>query len=204
MLYNHLRQLVRDATPGEPSLCPLCDAGLIARRGEIVVWHWAHRAKRSGTCPHQETDWHLAWKAAYVRFPAWEVERRITIGETVYVLDAVNLNTGRVREFVHSLSPYYVGKHRALLAAGYDVTWIMHGEPFFSTKGHFIRKGGIRRLLRPKAQELADALGDRLLVQVGDQLYRHWRERIYYPTERLHHGIGAFLAERSRSEKAPA
>lgn len=47
--------------------CPSCGATMISRCGEIKVWHWAHKGKRS--CDpwwENETEWHREWKN---RFP---------------------------------------------------------------------------------------------------------------------------------------
>ena len=46
--------------------CCLCGDDMIAKCGQYVRWHWAHKAKI--TCdPWQEseTDWHRYWKDAF-------------------------------------------------------------------------------------------------------------------------------------------
>src|SRR5262249_39193236 len=77
-----------------------------------------------------ETGWHLRWKAAYLTFPGWDIEVPVVVAGRSFRADAMNPGTGRVREFVHSLSDAYVAKHLALKAAGLDVVWRFDGEAF--------------------------------------------------------------------------
>lgn len=52
------------ATPGTRATCPYCGALMVAKCGEINVWHWAHGA--CAACDpwaSGETAWHLSWKA---------------------------------------------------------------------------------------------------------------------------------------------
>ena len=77
MLLNHARKTPRDWDDAVPSLCPDCGAPLLARRGRVAIWHWAHRAAAAGGeggCGATETQWHLLWKSVYLDFPGWEIE----------------------------------------------------------------------------------------------------------------------------------
>lgn len=50
------------AMPGMQAICPGCEEKVIARCGNIKIWHWAHK---SGLCKYDsepETEWHLEWK----------------------------------------------------------------------------------------------------------------------------------------------
>jgi hypothetical protein len=167
-----------------PSYCPECGEMLVARRGELVAWHWAHRpgpADRT-RCSQGETDWHLKWKLAYLNLPGWEVEYPVEIEGRNYRLDAFNPTTGRVREFVHSLSDDYAPKHAALAASGMEVLWLFDGDAFASERRSECRKGGIRRLLKPRAAELLEKVGPSL-AHLEDGLWRHWKENVWYPLE---------------------
>src|SRR5262245_13341052 len=48
MLLNHERKGPHNWDDAVPSLCPDCGARLVARRGMVVVWHWAHQAATQG------------------------------------------------------------------------------------------------------------------------------------------------------------
>jgi competence protein CoiA len=90
----------REAQRGLSAVCPVCDAGVIAKCGDVRVWHWAHRGRR--TCDHwweSETPWHRAWKG---EFPErWqEVIQRAQSGEK-HIAD-VKTENGVVLEFQHS------------------------------------------------------------------------------------------------------
>jgi competence protein CoiA len=64
------------ATPGATATCPTCGEDLIARCGELVAWHWAHRSV-ADCDPWAERDsaWHRAWQD---RFP--ESMREVPVG----------------------------------------------------------------------------------------------------------------------------
>jgi hypothetical protein len=185
MLFNHRHQQVADYTEGD-SLCPLCSGPLIAKRGDIVIWHWAHKAKpndRNG-CPFAESAWHLSWKSAYLNFKDWEVEYPIVIDGQKYVIDAVNPATGRVREFVHSLSPYYEAKHQRLLHQFTDISWLFDYRVFGSSRGEYCRDGrGVKNLLKPRALLCAQTLQPHAKVHLGAKIMRCWKENIWYPID---------------------
>lgn len=55
-----------EASPGLEGHCPYCDQLMIARCGELKVWHWAHKGRRN--CDpwwEAETAWHRNWKAMF-------------------------------------------------------------------------------------------------------------------------------------------
>jgi hypothetical protein len=52
--------------PGFRGACPGCGGEVVAKCGEKVVWHWAHRVAECNYLSEPETEWHLDWKS---RFP---------------------------------------------------------------------------------------------------------------------------------------
>lgn len=202
MLLDHLRRRVEswDALPEprQPGHCPECGTLLVPRRGELVTWHWAHRPSPAAReCLHAgESAWHLAMKARYAAFAGWEIERRITVqdpdpwaeGERLLILDAVNLRTGRVREFVHSLSPRYMRKHALLTQSGLEVRWILDGGEFISARAVWTRDGrGRRHYLKPRARDFAVRTGEATWAMEPDgALFHHWRHGIWYPNAAQH------------------
>lgn len=185
MLLNHARQRVAQWTGNTPTLCPDCGGDLIAKRGQILIWHWAHRVKPDSTknfsCAYSESLWHLAWKDAYDALPNWEIETRIEIDGKKYRVDAANLKTKRVREFVHTISDSYVDKNDALISAGYDVMWIMDGEKFCSVdRIHPLRwPHAFKWLLKPSAYALHARLKPKgVHVHQDGQLYHEWHKRV--------------------------
>ena len=88
------------ATNLKGALCPVCDAEVIAKCGNIKIHHWAHKSKKK--CDHwwdTETQWHRDWKN---EFPIdWqEVVHTSKTGEK-HIAD-VKLPKGLVVEFQHS------------------------------------------------------------------------------------------------------
>ena len=180
MIYNHERKAVWQWESGE-SLCPECGCRLISRKGEMVCWHWAHKAghRSNSDCPHEESAWHLAMKFVYLEFNGWDIEVPVFAVGKKYRADAMNVTTGRIREFVHTLSPYYFQKHLDLKIGGYNVVWIADGKEFSSLRLTTTRNGGVKRLLKPKAIALHKSVG--LLVHHDALLWREWNYDVWFP-----------------------
>jgi competence protein CoiA len=89
-----------EAQPNLAAACPVCNSLMVAKCGEVKLWHWAHHGSR--LCDHwweNETEWHRTWKG---RFPTdWqEVVQRAESGEK-HVSD-VKTDRGWVIEFQRS------------------------------------------------------------------------------------------------------
>ena len=96
-LVNGQRQ---EAQPNLSGECPVCGQATVAKCGEVKIWHWAHKGRR--TCDpwwENETEWHRTWKG---QFPeAWqEVVHPANSGEK-HIGD-VTTDQGWVIEFQHS------------------------------------------------------------------------------------------------------
>lgn len=113
----------RKAERGLSGICPVCESRLIAKCGELRVWHWSHLSDR--LCDpwwENEGDWHRAWK---VRFPAecQEIVRWSDTGEK-HIADVL-MPDGRVIEFQHSrIAP---DERRAREAFYGSMVWIVDG-----------------------------------------------------------------------------
>lgn len=128
-------------------------------------------------------------------FEHWQIEQPVTVGGKRYVVDAVNRRTGRIREFVHSISPFYLAKHSDLAEkARFDVRWIIDGHAFASRRQIHLRENGIKRLLRPRAFLLAEKLGANVRVHYAGQLWRHWERNIWYPDQHADAVVDAFVS----------
>src|ERR1043166_1136327 len=66
MFYANSRGKKIEATPRSEGYCPLCKKRLIPKCGQILVWHWAHRAG-ADCCSwsEPESEWHLGWKRLF-------------------------------------------------------------------------------------------------------------------------------------------
>ena len=178
MLFNHKRQLVSDWTEGQESICPECETALVAKRGQIKIWHWAHKSNEAG-CGSYETDWHLVWKMTYLLYPGWEVEYPLEINGSRYRIDAYRKETGSVREFVHSLSEHYTDKHMKLVEADYDVLWIWDGAEFKSAYAGKMKHTDTTHYmgvnwLKPRAAHIYRILGGYL--HYNSEFFRSWKK----------------------------
>jgi hypothetical protein len=104
-------------------------------------------------------------------FNGWRIESPIDIDGARYILDAIRPDTRKVREFVHSLSPYYEKKHISLRDNGFDVAWIFDG----------VSKGGIKNFLKPRALMLWRLIGG--MVHYESCLWRHWQDDVWFPAK---------------------
>lgn len=89
-----------EAQPRLSATCRSCGAHVIAKCGNLRVWHWAHRSVGDcDTWAELETEWHRAWKN---EFPVdWqEVIHTAPTGER-HIAD-VKTQSGMVIEFQHS------------------------------------------------------------------------------------------------------
>jgi hypothetical protein len=153
------------ATPGAQGVCPSCDAVLLAKCGEIVVWHWAHVARGREDCDpwsEGETVWHRDWKR---RAPADCVE---------VVMGAHRADIkigGRVIELQHSaLSPAAIREREQFYP---DLLWVWDATAAFRGQRLALRdRGGYvtftwtfpRQSLAACRQPVWLDLGDRLLA----------------------------------------
>jgi hypothetical protein len=108
---------------------------MVAKCGEVRVWHWAHHIKRA--CDpwwENETVWHRAWKDEFP--PAWqEVVERADDGER-HIAD-VKTDRGWVLEFQHS---YLHPEERRSRNAFYrQLVWVVNGRRRKTDYKQFVR-----------------------------------------------------------------
>lgn len=113
----------QEARPNLSGQCPACDRVMISKCGEVKVWHWAHKGRR--TCDpwwENETEWHRDWKG---QFPvSWqEIVQKDDRGEK-HIAD-VKTDRGWVIEFQHS---YIRPEERRARDAFYTkLIWVVDG-----------------------------------------------------------------------------
>lgn len=124
----------REAERGLSGECVGCGGPMIAKVGEVVIPHWAHKSRRF--CDRwweNETDWHRMWKG---HFPnAWqEVRHRAADGEW-HIAD-VKTAHGWVLEFQHSaIKP----EERRAREAFYDkMLWVVDGKRLDKDEARFL------------------------------------------------------------------
>lgn len=54
-----------EAQRGIYGKCPLCGGDVLAKCGEIISWHWAHKTKECDSWSEPESDWHRDWKNCF-------------------------------------------------------------------------------------------------------------------------------------------
>jgi competence protein CoiA len=90
----------REAQRGLSGKCRFCGDAMIAKCGQLRVWHWSHRVTR--TCDpwwEPETEWHRDWKTHFPK--AWQEFIHQPEGGEKHIAD-VKTESGVVLEFQHS------------------------------------------------------------------------------------------------------
>jgi competence protein CoiA len=100
MKFAFVNEQRQESQPNLIGKCQGCGNPMIARCGEIRVWHWAHRGRRHcDSWWENESQWHRDWKG---QFPVeWqEIVHHAKDGER-HIAD-VKTDAGWVIEFQHS------------------------------------------------------------------------------------------------------
>lgn len=110
------------------ALCPLCKTPLVAKCGDIKIWHWAHKAffTDCDTWHQGETEWHIQWKSL---FP--EDTREVVIGD-----HRADVKLGQtILEFQHSYLSHkeFTERENYYHSLGLNVVWIFDARAFSTT-----------------------------------------------------------------------
>jgi competence protein CoiA len=88
------------AAPGVEGWCPACQEKMIAKCGEIKIWHWSHIGGTDCDDWHEPmTQWHIDWQSNFT-FDLQEVV--MSKGDQVHRADVRLLPSKIVVEFQHS------------------------------------------------------------------------------------------------------
>lgn len=72
--------------PNGRILCPTCNSILIAKCGELNIWHWAHENKEECDNWNYEpkTQWHIEWQS---NFKTEQIERYLNKNNQIHIAD---------------------------------------------------------------------------------------------------------------------
>lgn len=121
MLYALVDGSKSKAMPGLHGLCPDCKAMMIAKCGEINVWHWAHESMNSCQSA-MESDWHRFWKECAA---SWRCEVPIENHRA----DIIACN-GQIIELQHSQLPPEIVREREEFYR--DMLWLIDASQFIN------------------------------------------------------------------------
>ena len=114
-----------EARPRLRGMCQCCGCQTIAKCGDHVVWHWAHRQREDcDSWWESETEWHRSWKD---RFPlAWqEVVHRDPVTGEKHIADVKTPN-GLVIEMQNS--PIHPDEMRSREEFYGEIVWVVNGD----------------------------------------------------------------------------
>jgi hypothetical protein len=112
-----------EAQPNASGKCAACGHSMIAKCGEVKVWHWAHKsAPPCDSWWEGETEWHRGWKE---KFPAeWQEIAHVGKSGERHIAD-VKTAHGWAIEFQHSfLNPE---ERRSRDAFYQKLVWVVDG-----------------------------------------------------------------------------
>lgn len=131
--------------PKATATCPCCDSDVIAKCGDIKVWHWAHKSKQM--CDHwweNETPWHRKWKN---KFPdKWQEQIHIADDGERHIAD-VKTPSGFVIEFQHSPIALEERTYRENFYE--DMCWVVDATRLKSDAAKFNRAPTLSNLTYP-------------------------------------------------------
>lgn len=106
------------ANPNQKALCPTCREEVIAKCGNINIWHWSHKADTDcDSWGEGETGWHIGWKN---EFP--KEMQEVVVGE--HRAD-IKLPSGKVIELQNSsISSEDIQKRENYYA---NMIWLING-----------------------------------------------------------------------------
>lgn len=118
MIYANKNNEKIMASPSNKAICPLCDKEVIAKCGQIKVWHWAHKADDCDHWHEPESQWHLDWKSQ-IRKDCVEVKCQNHRAD-------IKSPTGMVVELQNSNMPMEIAQEREEF---YDsMVWLVNAE----------------------------------------------------------------------------
>lgn len=100
MKYAIVRENKTEAFKGGRGICPNCSSELIAKCGDVMINHWAHKATHNcDTWWENETEWHRNWKNNFPK--EWQEIVHFDESGEKHIAD-VKTNKDWVLEFQHS------------------------------------------------------------------------------------------------------
>jgi len=131
MKYALVNGVKTPPSPKSTGVCSCCNEPVIAKCGEIKVWHWAHT--NLDNCDNwwePETEWHRVWKSHFPIDNQEVIQIDPLYGEK-HIAD-VMLNNGVVIEFQNSpISPEEITCRELFYN---NMIWVINGDSF---KHHF-------------------------------------------------------------------
>ena len=112
-----------EAKPDLSGECPYCNGRMVAKCGEVKIWHWSHIGRRiCDSWWENETEWHRNWKGV---FPGdWQERVHIANNGEKHIAD-VKTDKGWVLEFQYSfLNPE---ERRARSTFYQNLVWVING-----------------------------------------------------------------------------
>jgi hypothetical protein len=164
------------AAPGVEGWCPACQEKMVAKCGEIKIWHWSHIGGTDCDEWHEPmTRWHIDWQENFP-FDLQEVVIAKPSG-SILCEDSdethradVRLSNGVVLEFQHSpISPEEI-KQRELFYQ--RMIWVFDViEPYQAGRFHINRKQGFDTFTWKQSRKSISACARAVVFDLGGEVF---------------------------------
>jgi hypothetical protein len=138
MMYAKLDNRLQLARPDQRAQCSGCGGDVVARCGDIRIWHWTHVGDDCDPWSEPESEWHLGWKK---HAPTDRTEVMFERGDVKHRADVVCANGAVLELQASAISPAEIREregHYKYMAWLFRVTWtdrLQYGKKGFWWKG---------------------------------------------------------------------
>ena len=157
MMYANINGEKSLAFPEQRAKCPSCGDELIAKCGQIRIWHWSHLAENDcDAWTEPESEWHLGWKK---HVSADRVEVVIERSGVKHRADIIAANGAILELQASPLSPQTIQGREIFyknMAWLYHVTWA--DRLHYGKRGFWWKHGAIAQtfITKPLFWEFED------------------------------------------------
>jgi competence CoiA-like predicted nuclease len=115
-----------EATPNTKGKCPLCEKTVLAKCGEINIWHWAHtKDENCDNWYEPKTEWHKNWK---LTFGKDNCEKVISKDGVRHIADIHTIDNFIIELQNSPIQKQIIIKRENFY--GERMMWIINGKPF--------------------------------------------------------------------------
>lgn len=123
----------QEAQPNLTGKCQCCKSPVIAKCGDVRIWHWAHKTKLECDSWWEESEWHRAWKGQFPK--EWQEIIHKAENNEKHIAD-VKVDQGYVIELQRS--PIKSEERQSREAFYKKMIWVVDGTRRLKDKSKFL------------------------------------------------------------------
>jgi competence protein CoiA len=175
------------AIPKEKANCPLCNEEVIAKCGEIKIWHCSHKSNKDCDDWYEpETEWHINWKN---EFP--KEQQEIIIGK--HRAD-IKTRTGNIIELQSSMLSYDKIKEREKFY-GEKLIWLLNSKTIAKNCQFWKWKGKYYFIWKWKPSICRNWLHNKIFIDFGENIFKINCIKEFPTPKRWNDGYGSLYSK---------